>query len=83
MSLSINDKKEKRKSFNSDNAEMSELFDMKLEVQDSIKKYISAKVNYQLKQFENKIADDLMAKWLDELDHVTTKLIQKIEKTEK
>lgn len=82
MSLKPEDKdrKERRKSLTNDNNEISDIFTQKMQMSDAIKKYVSMKVNYQMKQFENKLADDLINRFLDELDKVTHDMIKKIEK---
>ena len=71
--------KEKRHSFD-DNDEIQLIFKKKLEMQESIKAFISMKVNHELRNFESKIADELINRFLDDLDQITKKMIQKIEK---
>ena len=77
--LKPDDKKDRRKS-GSDHSDVSKLFEQKLVMADSIKRFISLKINHEMKKIEDQIADQLISKLLDEIDKTSSEMLRKIGK---
>ena len=79
-SIKPEDHKVRRTSLSVDNNEVSKIFESKLMMAESIKRYVALRVSFVMKNFEENVANDLINRFMDDLDHATTSLLKKIEK---
>lgn len=80
MSLPIDIKKRRLSADTDEHGDLSELFQMKLQLTDLIESYVEKKLQISLKKFSDNLSIELTNKLIEDLDRQTTKLVEKIVK---
>lgn len=73
----IDIKKQRRKSQDYDNSDLSDLFNMKLELTHLIEKYIELKIDAKLRTYYANLSMEITNEVIESIDKSTSKLVEK------